>query len=138
MKVILANPRGFCAGVNMAIECVNRVLELKGPPVYVFHEIVHNRHVVEDFQSRGVSFVDHISEVPEGGVVVYSAHGVSPDVRRQSRGRQLVEIDATCPLVSKVHVEVVRFARQGYRIIFIGHHNHDEAVGTVGDRKSVV
>ena len=138
MKVILANPRGFCAGVNMAIECVNRVLELKGPPVYVFHEIVHNRHVVEDFQSRGVSFVDHISEVPEGGVVVYSAHGVSPDVRRQSRGRQLVEIDATCPLVSKVHVEVVRFARQGYRIIFIGHHNHDEAVGTVGEAPDAI
>lgn len=138
MKVILANPRGFCAGVNMAIECVNRVLELKGPPVHVFHEIVHNRHVVEDFQSRGVSFVDHISEVPEGGVVVYSAHGVSPEVRRQSLGRQLVEIDATCPLVSKVHVEVLRFARQGYRIIFIGHHHHDEAVGTVGEAPDAI
>lgn len=138
MKVILANPRGFCAGVNMAIECVNRVLDLRGPPVYVFHEIVHNKHVVEDFRGRGVTFVDGIEEVPEGGVVVYSAHGVSPEVKKQSRGRQLVEIDATCPLVSKVHVEVIRFAREGYHILFIGHRNHDEAVGTVGEAPDAI
>jgi 4-hydroxy-3-methylbut-2-en-1-yl diphosphate reductase len=133
MKVILANPRGFCAGVNMAIDCVDEVLRKHGPPVYVFHEIVHNKHVVDDFRSRGVTFVDDIAEVPEGGLVVYSAHGISPEVRRQSRGRRLVEIDATCPLVTKVHMEVLRYARDGYTILFIGHRNHDEAVGTVGE-----
>jgi 4-hydroxy-3-methylbut-2-enyl diphosphate reductase len=89
MKIILANPRGFCAGVNMAIDCVDKVLKLKGPPVYVYHEIVHNKHVVQDFQGRGVTFVNTIEEVPQGGVVVYSAHGISPEVRRASRGRQV-------------------------------------------------
>ena len=133
MKVLLANPRGFCAGVNMAIDCVNRVLQLMGPPVYVFHEIVHNRHVVEDFRMRGVVFVNDLTRVPEGAVVVYSAHGVSPKMRELSRQRRLVEVDATCPLVTKVHMEVIRFARDGYTIIFIGHRNHDEAVGTVGE-----
>jgi 4-hydroxy-3-methylbut-2-enyl diphosphate reductase len=133
MKIILANPRGFCAGVNMAIDCVDKVLKLKGPPVYVYHEIVHNKHVVQDFQGRGVTFVDSIEEVPEGGVVVYSAHGISPAVRKASKGRQLVEVDATCPLVTKVHLEVLRFVRDGYTIIFIGHRDHDEAVGTVGE-----
>ena len=133
MKVILANPRGFCAGVNMAIDVVDEVLRLKGAPVYVFHEIVHNRHVVEDFKRRGVTFVNDISEVPPGGVVVYSAHGISPAVRSQSRSRRLVEIDATCPLVTKVHLEVLKFAREGYTIVFIGHGNHDEAIGTVGE-----
>src|SRR5436305_13186534 len=96
MRILLANPRGFCAGVNMAIDCVNQVLELKGPPIYVFHEIVHNKHVVEDFERRGVTFVDDISEVPQGGVVIYSAHGISPAVRSASKDRNLVEIDATC------------------------------------------
>jgi len=133
MKVILANPRGFCAGVRMAIEVVNQALSIKGPPIYVYHEIVHNRHVVEDFQSRGVVFVDDISQVPAGATVVYSAHGVSPEVRRRSKGRNLVEVDATCPLVTKVHYEVLRFARDGYTIVFIGHRDHDEAVGTVGE-----
>ena len=95
MRVILANPRGFCAGVNMAIDVVDQVLRLKGAPVYVFHEIVHNLHVVEDFKSRGVVFVDSVQEVPPGGVIVYSAHGISPSVRKESRGRDLVEIDAT-------------------------------------------
>ena len=133
MKVILANPRGFCAGVNMAIEVVNEVLRRTTPPVYVFHEIVHNKHVVEDFKSRGVVFVDTIEEVPEGAVVVYSAHGVSPAVRNASKGRKLYEVDASCPLVIKVHNEVLRYARDGYKIIFIGHRNHDEAVGTVGE-----
>ena len=133
MKVLLANPRGFCAGVNMAVDVVDQVLQIKGPPVYVFHEIVHNKHVVEGFRARGVTFVNEIDEVPEGGVVVYSAHGVSPSVRGASRSRRLVEVDATCPLVTKVHLEVLRFAKQGYTIIFVGHPNHDEAVGTVGE-----
>ena len=133
MKIILANPRGFCAGVNMAIDCVDKVLKVKGPPVYVYHEIVHNKHVVQDFQGRGVTFVDHIDEVPPGGVVVYSAHGISPAVRKASKSRELVEVDATCPLVTKVHMEVLRFVREGYTIIFIGHRDHDEAVGTVGE-----
>src|SRR5438270_338083 len=133
MNILLANPRGFCAGVNMAIDCVNQVLELKGPPIYVFHEIVHNKHVVEDFERRGVTFVDDIDEVPHGGVVIYSAHGISPAVRSASKDRNLVEVDATCPLVTKVHLEVLRFANEGYKIIFIGHRNHDEAIGTVGE-----
>ncbi len=133
MKIILANPRGFCAGVNMAIDCVDQVLKLKGPPVYVYHEIVHNKHVVQDFVGRGVVFVNGIDEVPEGGVVVYSAHGISPAVRRASKTRSLVEVDATCPLVTKVHMEVLRFVREGYKIVFIGHRDHDEAVGTVGE-----
>jgi len=133
MKIILANPRGFCAGVNMAIDVVDQVLAHRGAPVYVYHEIVHNRHVVEDFQHRGVVFVNDVSEVPEGSVVVYSAHGISPAVRRTARQRRLIEVDATCPLVTKVHMEVRRYARDGYTIIFIGHHDHDEAVGTVGE-----
>ena len=133
MRVLLANPRGFCAGVNMAVEVVQQVLELKGPPVYVFHEIVHNRHVVEDFKRRGVTFVDDVKEVPDGCVIVYSAHGISPQVRQDAKARRLLEVDATCPLVTKVHMEVLRYARDGYTILFIGHRNHDEAVGTVGE-----
>src|SRR5215213_2874799 len=133
MKVIVANPRGFCAGVNMAIDVVDQVLKLRGAPVYVYHEIVHNRHVVNDFRGRGVTFVDEVSEVPEGGVLVYSAHGISPAVRREAKQRGLIEVDATCPLVTKVHLEVLKFAREGYTIIFIGHRGHDEAVGTVGE-----
>ncbi len=133
MRIILANPRGFCAGVNMAIDVVDKVLEIKGPPVYVYHEIVHNRHVVEGFQGRGVHFVNDLSEVPKGATLVYSAHGVPPSLRQQAKTRRLLEVDATCPLVTKVHMEVLRFARDGYTIIFIGHKNHDEAVGTVGE-----
>jgi 4-hydroxy-3-methylbut-2-enyl diphosphate reductase len=133
MKIVLANPRGFCAGVNMAIDTVDQVLRARGGPVYVYHEIVHNRHVVEGFEGRGVTFVNDITEVPEGAVVVYSAHGISPEVRRQAREKNLVEIDATCPLVTKVHMEVLRYAREGYTILFVGHRNHDEAVGTVGE-----
>jgi 4-hydroxy-3-methylbut-2-enyl diphosphate reductase len=133
MKIILANPRGFCAGVNMAIECVDQVLKHQGAPVYVYHEIVHNKHVVDDFVSRGVTFVNSIEEVPPGATVVYSAHGVSPTIRQTSKQRNLVEIDATCPLVTKVHSEVKIFARKGYTIVFIGHKDHDEAVGTVGE-----
>jgi 4-hydroxy-3-methylbut-2-enyl diphosphate reductase len=133
LKIILANPRGFCAGVNMAIETVDKVLAMKGPPVYVYHEIVHNRHVVDGFRGRGVTFVDDISEVPEGGLVVYSAHGISPQVRRLAKQRRLIEVDATCPLVTKVHMEVLRYVRDGYTIVFIGHRQHDEAIGTVGE-----
>ena len=133
MKVILANPRGFCAGVNMAIDVVDEALRLRGAPIYVYHEIVHNRHVVEDFQRRGVTFVDDVAEVPEGSVLVYSAHGISPAVRSRAKARRLVEVDATCPLVTKVHLEVLKFAREGHTIVFVGHRNHDEAIGTVGE-----
>jgi 4-hydroxy-3-methylbut-2-enyl diphosphate reductase len=138
MKVILANPRGFCAGVNMAIDVVDQVLALRGAPVYVFHEIVHNKHVVDDFRSRGVTFVDEVEEVPEGGVLVYSAHGIAPDVRRRAKARRLAEVDATCPLVTKVHLEVLRFAKDGYSIVFVGHKKHDEAVGTVGEAPDAI
>src|SRR5947207_1150799 len=133
MKIILANPRGFCAGVLMAIDVVDQVLAHRGAPVYVYHEIVHNRHVVQDFVERGVVFVNDVNEVPDGSVVVYSAHGISPAVREASRSRRLQQVDATCPLVTKVHMEVRRYARDGYTIIFIGHRDHDEAVGTVGE-----
>jgi 4-hydroxy-3-methylbut-2-enyl diphosphate reductase len=133
MKVLLANPRGFCAGVNMAIECLDRALEVFGPPVYVYHEIVHNRPVVERFRARGVTFVDEVAEVPEGSVLLYSAHGVSPAIRQASRERRLQAIDATCPLVTKVHMEAVRFAREGYTILLIGHEGHDEVLGTMGE-----
>jgi 4-hydroxy-3-methylbut-2-enyl diphosphate reductase len=133
MKILLANPRGFCAGVRMAIEVVDQVLRAKGPPLYVYHEIVHNKHVVEDFRSRGVSFVETVEEVPEGSVLIFSAHGVSPAVRASAAARNLQQVDATCPLVTKVHNEVIRYARDGYHIIFIGHPEHQEAVGTVGE-----
>jgi len=133
MKILLANPRGFCAGVNMAIDVVDETLKRAGPPVYVYHEIVHNKHVVEDFKGRGVFFVNSVDEVPPEAVLVYSAHGVSPQIRAEARSRRLREVDATCPLVTKVHMEVLRFARQGYTIIFIGHEGHDEAVGTLGE-----
>ncbi|HEY2589385.1 MAG TPA: 4-hydroxy-3-methylbut-2-enyl diphosphate reductase [Tepidisphaeraceae bacterium] len=138
MKILLANPRGFCAGVNMAIDVVDQVLRLRGAPVYVYHEIVHNRHVVDDFRERGVVFVDDVREVPDGSVVVYSAHGISPAVRAEANRRQLVEVDATCPLVIKVHHEVQRFAREGYSILFIGHAKHDEAIGTVGEAPDAI
>jgi len=133
VKIILANPRGFCAGVNMAIESLDRALELYGTPLYVYHEIVHNRPVVERFRKRGVIFVDDISEIPEGGTVLYSAHGVAPAIREAALLRRLRAIDATCPLVTKVHLEAVRFAREGYTIILIGHEGHDEVAGTTGE-----
>lgn len=133
MKILLANPRGFCAGVRMAIEVVDQVLRAQGPPIYVYHEIVHNKHVVDDFRSRGVVFVERVDEVPAGAIVVFSAHGVSPAIRAAAADRQLRQVDATCPLVTKVHNEVVRYARDGYHIFFIGHRNHQEAVGTIGE-----
>jgi 4-hydroxy-3-methylbut-2-enyl diphosphate reductase len=132
LKVILASPRGFCAGVNMAIECLERALALFGPPFYVYHEIVHNKLVVEDFRRRGVVFVDDVEQVPPGSCLMYSAHGVSPEVRRAAERRRLRTLDATCPLVNKVHSEAVRFARQGYTIVLIGHRGHDEVIGTLG------
>jgi 4-hydroxy-3-methylbut-2-enyl diphosphate reductase len=133
MKVILANPRGFCAGVNMAIDSLERALELFGTPLYVYHEIVHNRHVVERFKKRGVVFVDHIDDIPANSVVLYSAHGVAPAIRAASIERNLNAIDATCPLVTKVHLEAIRFAKEGYTIFLIGHEGHDEVLGTIGE-----
>jgi 4-hydroxy-3-methylbut-2-enyl diphosphate reductase len=133
VKIILANPRGFCAGVNMAIDSLERALQLFGRPVYVYHEIVHNRPVVERFRKQGVVFVDSIDEVPAGAHVLYSAHGVAPAIRKASVERSLHAIDATCPLVTKVHLEAVRFAREGYTILLIGHEGHDEVVGTMGE-----
>ena len=133
MRIILAKPRGFCAGVNMAIETLDQVPDLVGPPVYVYHEIVHNKHVVERFLGRGAVFVDALSEVPDGSTIVFSAHGVSPELRREAASRSLRTIDATCPLVSKVHSEASRFARQGFTILLIGHEGHDEIIGTIGE-----
>jgi 4-hydroxy-3-methylbut-2-enyl diphosphate reductase len=133
-KVIIAQPRGFCAGVEMAITTVERALERHGAPIYVLHEIVHNKHVVEDFTKRGVRFVESIDEVPAGAKLVFSAHGISPAVWRQARKKRLqVILDATCPLVEKVHREVRRFVAQGYWIILVGHETHDEIVGTSGE-----
>lgn len=133
-KVILARPRGFCAGVEMAIETVERALRKHGAPIYVFHEIVHNVHVVRNFTSRGVRFVQSVDEVPQGAKLIFSAHGISPDVWRQARAKGLdVIIDATCPLVEKVHREVRKFAAAGYWIILVGHEGHDEIVGTSGE-----
>ena len=133
MRILLANPRGFCAGVNMAIESLERALQLYGTPLYVYHEIVHNRPVVDRFKDRGVVFVDHIDDIPNGANVLYSAHGVSPEIRKASAERNLHAIDATCPLVTKVHLEAVRFAREGYTILLIGHEGHDEVQGTLGE-----
>ncbi len=131
-KVLIASPRGFCAGVAYAIEVVELALEAFGTPLYVRHAIVHNEHVVRSFEQRGVVFVEDLEEVPEGATVVFSAHGVSPAVRQQAEARQLKVIDATCPLVSKVHREISRFARQGYHILYIGHRGHVEAQGSMG------
>lgn len=133
MKIILANPRGFCAGVNMAIESLEKALGLFGAPLYVYHEIVHNRPIVERFRALGVVFVDHLSEVPSGGTVLYSAHGVSPAIRSEAKARNLRAIDATCPLVTKVHLEAVKFAKDGYTIVLVGHEGHDEVIGTMGE-----
>ncbi|HEV3165385.1 MAG TPA: 4-hydroxy-3-methylbut-2-enyl diphosphate reductase [Isosphaeraceae bacterium] len=133
MKIILANPRGFCAGVNMAIESLERSLDLFGAPLYVYHEIVHNKYVVERFKKRGVVFVENLDEVPEGAPLLYSAHGVSPQIRDESRRRRLQAIDATCPLVTKVHLEAVKYAKEGYTIVLIGHEGHDEVIGTMGE-----
>ncbi|MCL6503640.1 MAG: 4-hydroxy-3-methylbut-2-enyl diphosphate reductase [Pirellulales bacterium] len=133
MQILLAAPRGFCAGVNMAIESLDLAIRLFGTPVYVYHEIVHNKYVVDTFRAKGAIFVDDLEQVPEGAHLLYSAHGVSPAVREQARRRRLATIDATCPLVTKVHLEALRFARLGYTVVLIGHQGHDEVVGTMGE-----
>lgn len=130
---MLAAPRGYCAGVDRAVETVERALELHGPPVYVRKEIVHNKHVVEELAARGAIFVEQETEVPEGALVVFSAHGVAPSVHRNAEDRGLRTIDATCPLVTKVHVEARRFAERGYTIVLVGHAGHEEVEGTTGE-----
>ena len=132
-KLLLAAPRGYCAGVDRAVQTVERALELYGAPVYVRKEIVHNKHVVEQLRKRGAIFVDEETEVPEGQTVVFSAHGVAPGVHANAEARRLTTIDATCPLVTKVHVEARKFATQGYTIILIGHSGHEEVEGTMGE-----
>ena len=132
MKILLANPRGFCAGVDRAIEIVERALELYGAPIYVRHEVVHNRHVVDGLRARGTVFVDELDEVPDGGTVIFSAHGVSRAVHEEGKQRELRVFDATCPLVTKVHLEVSRYADAGRECILIGHKGHPEVEGTMG------
>lgn len=133
MKVILANPRGFCAGVNMAIECLEEVIRIFGSDIYVYHEIVHNKYVVNRFTNLGVQFVEAVADVPEDSILVFSAHGVSPKIRKEARERNIRTIDATCPLVTKVHMEAIKYAQAGYNIILIGHEGHDEVIGTMGE-----
>lgn len=135
--LLLLKPRGFCAGVVRAIDIVRIALETFGPPIYVRKEIVHNRFVVEELSGKGAIFVDSVEEVPEGERVIYSAHGVSPEVREASHLRKLRVIDATCPLVTKVHIEAVKFAKQGYSLVLIGHRDHDEIEGTLGEAPDV-
>jgi len=135
--LLLLKPRGFCAGVVRAIDIVRIALEAFGPPIWVRKEIVHNRFVVEELQHKGAIFVDDVAEVPEGERVIYSAHGVSPEVREKSKRRRLRVIDATCPLVTKVHVEAVKFAKEGYSLVLIGHRDHDEVIGTLGEAPGV-
>jgi 4-hydroxy-3-methylbut-2-enyl diphosphate reductase len=132
-KIILLKPRGFCAGVVRAIDVVKIALDLYGAPIYVRKEIVHNRHVVDELRQAGAIFVEELSEVPEGARVIFSAHGVSPAVRQEAKERNLQVIDATCPLVTKVHLEAVKFAKSGYTIVLIGHRDHDEVIGTLGE-----
>ena len=131
-EILLANPRGFCAGVDRAIDIVEQLIEAHGAPLYVRREIVHNREVVENLRSRGVVFVEGLDEIPNGALAVFSAHGVSPAVKKEARERHLRIVDATCPLVSKVHLEALRFAKDGYFVLLVGHRNHDEVEGTLG------
>jgi 4-hydroxy-3-methylbut-2-enyl diphosphate reductase len=138
MRILLAGPRGFCAGVNMAIESLEQAIRSFGTPIYVYHEIVHNRWVVDHFRERGVVFVEDLDEVPEGSHLLYSAHGVSPEVRRQAEARGFLTIDATCPLVTKVHREAIRYGQKGYTIVLIGHEGHDEVVGTMGEAPEAI
>lgn len=143
MRIILANPRGFCAGVRMAIDVVDQIVDLyPGRAIYVFHEIVHNRHVVDRLRTRGVTFVDDLAEVPPHAtppnIVVFSAHGVSPQIREIAKQRGLQAIDATCPLVTKVHSEAIRYARQGFQILLVGHEHHQEVVGTRGEAPDAI
>ena len=132
MDVVLGSPRGYCAGVARALDIVELCLERFGAPVYVRHEIIHNPHVVEELRTKGTVFVDELDEVPGGSTVIFSAHGVAPSVRAEAEARNLRIIDATCPLVTKVHMEAVKYAREGYSIILVGHRGHDEVIGTMG------
>ena len=134
----LAAPRGFCAGVDRAIDIVDMALQVYGAPIYVRHEIVHNRHVVEDLRRKGAVFTDDLNDVPEGAVVIFSAHGVSPAVRAEARARNLRALDATCPLVTKVHLEALRYAKDGYTIVMVGHREHVEVIGTVGEAPDAI
>ncbi|PKM21509.1 MAG: 4-hydroxy-3-methylbut-2-enyl diphosphate reductase [Gammaproteobacteria bacterium HGW-Gammaproteobacteria-14] len=136
MEIRLANPRGFCAGVDRAIEIVNRALESFGPPVYVRHEVVHNKFVVDDLKQRGAVFVEELDEIPDDTIVIFSAHGVSRAVQEEARRRQLQVFDATCPLVTKVHMEVLRYSREGREAVLIGHQGHPEVEGTMGQYDS--
>jgi 4-hydroxy-3-methylbut-2-enyl diphosphate reductase len=136
--LFLAAPRGFCAGVDRAIDIVDMALQVYGAPIYVRHEIVHNRHVVEDLRGKGAIFVEDLADVPRGAVVIFSAHGVSPAVRRDAAERSLKALDATCPLVTKVHLEALRYAKQGYSIVLIGHRGHVEVEGTLGEAPDAI
>jgi len=138
MRILLAGPRGFCAGVNMAIESLRLAIRRFGTPIYVYHEIVHNKWVVERFRRDGVIFVDDLDKVPQGAHLLYSAHGVSPEVRRRAEERGLRTIDATCPLVTRVHAEAIRYAQAGYTIVLVGHRGHDEVVGVMGEAPEAI
>lgn len=131
--LLLTRPRGFCAGVERAIDVVEEALKYFPAPIYVYHEIVHNTHVVKDLSHKGAVFVNEVADTPDGGVLIFSAHGIAPEVRAQARAKKLRVIDATCPLVTKVHMEAIKFARDGYTILLVGHANHDEVVGTMGE-----
>lgn len=137
LKVLLSSPRGFCEGVKRAVEIVEKAIELFGAPIYVKHEIVHNRHVVDRLRQMGAIFIEELNEVPKGSRIIYSAHGISPAVRDQAKERQLIEIDASCPLVIKVHSAVKRYAQKGYQIVLIGHRRHVEIIGTMGEAPEV-
>lgn len=137
MKLFLSKPRGFCAGVVRAIDTVERALEKWGAPIYVKHEIVHNQHVVRRLEKKGVIFIEDLNQVPVGSILIYSAHGVPPVIREQAKKRNLIEIDATCSLVTRVHSAAIRFANKGYQILLIGHHNHVETIGTAGEAPDV-
>jgi 4-hydroxy-3-methylbut-2-en-1-yl diphosphate reductase len=138
MKIILAAPRGFCAGVNMAVQSLDLALQHFGPPIYVYHEIVHNQHVVQTFEAKGAVFVNSLEEIPSDSTVLFSAHGVSPEIRRVAQDRRLNAIDATCPLVTKVHLEAIKFAKEHYTIVLIGHEGHDEVIGTMGEAPEAI
>jgi len=138
MKIILAAPRGFCAGVNMAVQSLELALQHFGPPIYVYHEIVHNQHVVQSFQGKGAVFVNFLEEIPTDSTVLFSAHGVSPEIRRVAKERRLNAIDATCPLVTKVHLEAIKFAKEHYSIVLVGHEGHDEVIGTMGEAPEAI
>lgn len=138
MKIVLAAPRGFCAGVNMAVDSLDLTLRHFGAPVYVYHEIVHNQYVVDTFKQKGAIFVESIDEVPEGSVLMFSAHGVSPEIRAAAAARNLTALDATCPLVTKVHLEAIKYAKKGYTIFLIGHEGHDEVIGTMGEAPEAI